>query len=78
MLCTLPDVLWEGHGVERVGMDKLMEPSAVRTAYRKYIARFHPDKVVQTKDIEKVYIATTVFAAINEQWESFRKEHNLK
>ena len=49
----------------------------MRTAYRKYIARFHPDKIVQT-DIERVYIATTVFAAINEQWESFRKEHGLK
>lgn len=44
LLCTLPDVLWQGHGLERVGMDKLMEPPTVKTAYRKYIARFHPDK----------------------------------
>ena len=21
LLCTLPDVLWQGHGIERVGMD---------------------------------------------------------
>ena len=26
LLCTLPDVLWEGHGLERVGMDKMMDP----------------------------------------------------
>lgn len=44
LLCTLPDVLWQGHGLDRVGMDKLMEPPAVRSAYRKYIARFHPDR----------------------------------
>ncbi len=78
LLCTLPDVLWEGHGLERVGMDKLMDPNAVRTAYRKYIARFAPDKVIATKDAEKILIATTVFAAINEQYAVFRKEHNLK
>jgi len=46
LLCTLPDVLWEGHGIERVGIDKLMDPKAVRTAYRKYIARFAPDKIM--------------------------------
>ena len=59
-------------------MDKLMEPSAVRTAYRKYIAKFHPDKMVAAGDAEKIYVATAVFAAINEQYEGFRKEHNLK
>ena len=26
LLCTLPDVLWDGHGLERVGMDKMMDP----------------------------------------------------
>ena len=77
-MCTLPDVLWEGHGLPRVGMDKLMEPSAVRTAYRKYIAKFHPDKVHMSKDAEKIYVATAVFAAINEQYDIFKKEHNLK
>ena len=59
-------------------MDKLMEPSAVRTAYRKYIAKFHPDKIVPTGDAEKIHVATAVFAAINEQYEGFRKENNLK
>ncbi len=78
LLCTLPDILWEGHGLERVGMDKLLEVSAVRTSYRKYIARFHPDKITQTKDAEKIYIANFVFAAINEQWSEFKKEHGIK
>jgi len=54
-------------------MDKLMEPAAVKLAYRKYIARFHPDKVGQTNDAEKIFIATAVFAAINEQYELFKK-----
>lgn len=78
LLATLPDVLWEGHGVERVGIDKLMEPNAVRTAYRKYIAKFHPDKVHNEDDADKSYVATAVFAAVNEQYDAFKKEHNLK
>ena len=49
-----------------MGMDKLIEPSAVTKAYKKYIKSFHPDKVGTTKDFEKIYIATTVFAAVNE------------
>ena len=59
-------------------MDKLMEPAAVRTAYRKYIAKFHPDKQIQSADAEKIYVSTAVFAAINEQFDIFKKEHNLK
>ena len=78
LLCTLPDVLWQGHGIERVGMDKLMEPAAVRTAYRKFIAKFHPDKVSARGDAEQTYIATAVFAAITEQWKIFAKENGMK
>ena len=78
LLCTLPDVLWQGHGVERVGMDKLMEPAAVKKAYLNFIKKFHPDKITPSQDAEKIYISTTVFAAINEQWLLFKKEHNIK
>lgn len=78
LLCTLPDILGPDSGIERVGMDKLMEPSSVRKAYIKYIRNFHPDKVGQTKDLEKIYIATTVFAAVNVQYELFKKEAGLK
>ena len=59
-------------------MDQMMEPAAVRTAYRKYIAKFHPDKTVASGDAEKIYVSTAVFAAINEQYIPFKKEHNLK
>ena len=78
LLCTLPDVLWSDSGQQRIGMDKLMEPSAVRKEYIKYIRNYHPDKVGQSKDAEKIYIATTVFAAVNDQYELFKKEHGLK
>jgi len=50
LLCTLPDVLWEGHGLPRVGMDKMMDPKAVKLAYRKYLARFAPDKHMASGD----------------------------
>lgn len=59
-------------------MDKLMEPSAVRMAYLKYIRKFHPDKVTGSNDNEKIYIANTVFAAITEQYNLFKKEHGIK
>ena len=66
LLCTLPDVLWQGSGQARIGMDALMDPQKVRFAYRKYVQKFHPDKFESSKDYDKIYITTTVFAAINE------------
>ena len=47
-------------------MDKLMEPKDVKLVHRKYIIKFHPDKIETTKDQEKIFIANTAFAAINE------------
>lgn len=45
LLCTLPDILWEGHGWQRIGMGDLTEPAQVKTAFRKYIVKLHPDRV---------------------------------
>ena len=47
-------------------MDKLMEPKDVKLVHRKYIIKFHPDKIQTTEDQEKIFIANTAFAAINE------------
>ena len=69
LLCTLPDILWQGHDFKRVAMGELMEPKKVTLAYKKYIARYHPDKVIQKygdEDYEKFYIANEVFAALSE------------
>ena len=77
LLCTLPDVFWPETGLERVGMDKMMQPAQVKKAYYKYVQKLHPDKVMPLKDAEKTYIATTVFAAVTEQWDAFKKENNM-
>ena len=66
LLCTLPDILWPDNGWERVAMDKLMEPKDVKKVHRQYIVKFHPDKVMTTGDQDKIFIANTAFAAINE------------
>lgn len=47
-------------------MDKLAEPKQVKAVHRKYISKFHPDKIIPTGDQEKIYIANNAFAAINE------------
>ena len=78
LLCTLPDVLWQGHGWTRIGMDKLQDAAQVKKAYRKYIAAFHPDRFTAEGNHEKIYIANTVFSAIQEQWEVFKKENGIK
>ena len=78
LLCTLPDILWEGHGFERVSMDKLMTPGDVRKMHIKYIRDFHPDKVTACQDHEKIFLANNVFAAISEALAEFKKENNIR
>lgn len=45
LLCTLDQVLWKDHGWERVGMDKVLDPQAVKKYYRKATMLCHPDKI---------------------------------
>ena len=59
-------------------MDAYMDPQAVRKGYRKYVQKFHPDKFEKSKDAEKIYISTAVFAAINEQYALFSKETGIR
>lgn len=66
LLCTLPDILWKDSGWERVAMDKLIEPAQVRKVHRQYIRDFHPDRITSSGDQEKIFLANTAFAAINE------------
>ena len=66
LLCTLPDILWADHGWERIAMDKLMTPAQVKKAHIKYIRSFHPDRFIHTGDQEKIFLANSIFAAIDE------------
>jgi cyclin G-associated kinase len=78
LLCTLPDVLWQGAKWDRIGMDKLVETDEVRKAYKKYIVKLHPDKVKGGEDPERDYLSNAVFAAITEAWEKFKAQENIK
>ncbi len=55
-----------------------MEPKSIKVAYRKYVQKFHPDKFTPSKDAEKIYISTAVFAATNEQYAAFSKETGIR
>jgi curved DNA-binding protein CbpA len=79
LLCTLDQVLWPNNGWERVGMDKLQDPSKVKLYYRKATMLCHPDKIGSAEDNpDKVYIANRCFAAITEAYKQFQKEENIQ
>lgn len=78
LLCTLPDVLWEGHSWKRVSMADLSEVDKVKTSYRKYIVTLHPDRVQSSGDSNKVYLANRIFTTMTDAFNLFKKENGLK
>ena len=69
LLCTLDQVLWTGNGWERVGMDKLLDPSSVKKYYRKATMLCHPDRLGNpAENPDKNYIANRCFAALTEAY----------
>lgn len=59
-------------------MHEVMEPEQIRKVHRKYIVMLHPDKVVQSKDPNKIYIANRVFTAITDAYTVYKKENGIK
>jgi hypothetical protein len=61
-------------GWERVGMDKVLEPSKVKLYHRKAMLLCHPDKIKLpgNPDPDKTYIANRCFAALNEAMDAFK------
>ena len=68
LLCTLPDVLWEGHEWKLVSMADLDTPDKVKSCYRKYIVKYHPDRIMPTGDHEKIFLANRIFASMVDQF----------
>ena len=54
-------------------MDKLDEPKKVRNVFRRAIMLCHPDKH-QGGESDTVYIATRVFAALNDAFNEYKNE----
>ena len=78
LLCTLTDILWPDSGWERVAMHEVQEAEQIRKVHRKYILKLHPDKVIQTGDPDKIYIANRVFTAITDAYTVYKKENGIK
>lgn len=78
LLCTLPDVLWEGHTWTRVSMADLEQVDRVKTSYRKYIVTMHPDRVQSSGDANKIYLSNRIFSTMTDAFNVFKKENGLK
>lgn len=72
LLCTLQDILWQGNGWQRVGMDKLLDNQEVKKFYRKAMIMCHPDKIQTSDNPDKIYIANRCFAALTDAYNIFK------
>jgi hypothetical protein len=67
LLQTIHTVAWEGSGWQIPDTTEMMQPSGVKTYYKKVLRHFHPDRV-KSKDIEHVVIAERVFHVISKNY----------
>ncbi|TAQ91248.1 hypothetical protein B7494_g431 [Chlorociboria aeruginascens] len=77
LIGSLDQVLWEGSGWKKVGMADLVMNSKVKVNYMKAISKCHPDKLPQDASQETRMIAATVFATLNESWDSFKLQNGI-
>ena len=66
LLATLPDILWEGAEWTRLGVQDLDSSVKVKKAYRTYITKLHPDKLINSGNENHIFISNRVFAAMTE------------
>ncbi|KAL9093610.1 MAG: hypothetical protein Q9159_000139 [Coniocarpon cinnabarinum] len=77
LLASLDTILWADAGWSKVNMGDLVLPNKVKIIYMKAIAKVHPDKIAQNATVEQKMISATVFAALNEAWDKFKKDNGL-
>lgn len=53
-------------------MDKMSDGNQVKKYFRKAITMCHPDKVNQSDDSDKIYIANRCFSALNDAFNEFK------
>ena len=53
-------------------MDKMSESATVKKFYRKAMMMCHPDKVINEKNPDKVYISNRCFAALNDAFNLYK------
>ena len=62
-----PPCSWKPHSLA-----ELLDPSAVKKAYRKALLAVHPDKQ-DPGDVEKKVLAQLIFDALRDAWNLFEK-----
>ncbi|KAL5313563.1 hypothetical protein ACEPPN_017984 [Leptodophora sp. 'Broadleaf-Isolate-01'] len=77
LIGSLENVMWEGSGWKKVGLHELVLNNKVKIHYMKAIGKTHPDKLPQDASTEVKMIAALVFAALNESWDSFKKQNGM-
>lgn len=55
----------------------LVMPKRVKIAYMKAVARTHPDKILNSLDLESKMIAENIFSILSKAWEKFKTENKL-
>lgn len=59
-------------------MADLEEADKVKTQYRKYIVMAHPDRVQNSGDPDKIYLANRIFSTMTDAFNLFKKENGMK
>ncbi|KAJ2747754.1 auxilin-like clathrin-binding protein required for normal clathrin function [Coemansia sp. BCRC 34301] len=60
-----------------IGMHDILEPSKVKRAYMRAIAKLHPDKLSQGIDLRTKMISSSVFSSLNEAWDAFKAQESI-
>ncbi|CZT50401.1 related to UBA domain-containing protein 7 [Rhynchosporium secalis] len=77
LIGSLENVMWEGSGWKKIGLHELVLNNKVKIHYMKAIGKTHPDKLPQNATTEVKMIAALIFAALNESWDSFKKQNGM-
>ncbi|EEH21763.1 hypothetical protein PABG_03979 [Paracoccidioides brasiliensis Pb03] len=77
LLASLDAVLWPEASWKKISMSELILPNKVKIQYMKGIAKVHPDKIPVNATTEQKMIAGSVFNALNEAWDKFKRENAL-
>lgn len=56
-----------------MSLGELLDPSAVKRAYRKALLVIHPDKQDDPNDLSAKVLAQLLFDALREAWDAFEK-----
>ncbi|KAI8060818.1 DnaJ domain-containing protein [Gongronella butleri] len=75
LLTTLDTLMWPAANWRGVTTAELLEPKKVKVTYMRAIAKVHPDKLSADASVEQQLLATSIFAVLNQAWDTFRSNN---